>query len=76
MIAGAFGIPGHIDEACFPEIIRIIKPGMKKNSLQILFLKLLRLFFVIFLSYVVAVAVAVEMFSLNVYNTTPKKTLD
>ncbi|XP_022104887.1 uncharacterized protein LOC110986904 [Acanthaster planci] len=27
VMAGAFGIPGHVDETCFLELIRITKPG-------------------------------------------------
>ncbi|XP_022108074.1 uncharacterized protein LOC110988647 isoform X2 [Acanthaster planci] len=27
VMSGAFGIPGHVTDACFPELIRITKPG-------------------------------------------------
>ncbi|XP_038045482.1 uncharacterized protein LOC119720044 [Patiria miniata] len=27
LMAAAFGVPGHVDESCFPELIRITKPG-------------------------------------------------
>ncbi|XP_038055593.1 uncharacterized protein LOC119727669 [Patiria miniata] len=27
VMCGAFGIPGHVSDACFPELIRITKPG-------------------------------------------------
>ena len=28
-MCGAFGVPGHVTDICFPEIIRIIKPGKR-----------------------------------------------
>ncbi|XP_022108072.1 uncharacterized protein LOC110988646 isoform X2 [Acanthaster planci] len=27
VMCGAFGVPGHVDDLCFPELIRITKPG-------------------------------------------------
>ncbi|XP_038055601.1 uncharacterized protein LOC119727673 isoform X3 [Patiria miniata] len=27
VMCGAFGVPGHVTDACFPELIRITKPG-------------------------------------------------
>ncbi|XP_038055597.1 uncharacterized protein LOC119727671 isoform X2 [Patiria miniata] len=31
VIGGAFGVPGHVSDSCFPELIRVTKPGKKKT---------------------------------------------